>query len=134
MLAHSHPPDSTTTEETALTIGANVFSSLFSHVFCCGLLPMAVNASASALLSSLGMQIGFAVLTTCCVAGGVTLFEKRRHQTACRESGHCGCAHEFNFRRHFLCNLAIGAVIYSMVYGATHLPAIHVMLEKYFGI
>lgn len=123
---HDHP-----IEETALTIGGSVFGSIFSHLICCGLLPMALNASAGALLSSLGVQIGFAIASTLLVASAVTLFEKRRHHHACNISGHNHCAPHFNLRRHFLRNLAVGIVVYTTVYGITHIPAVHHVLEKY---
>jgi len=97
-------------------------------------LPLAVNASANAVLSSLGMKIGVAIVTTLLVAAGVTVFEKHRHLTACKKSNSCGCTPEFNQRRHFLRNLLIGSIVYTVVYVATHLPGIHAVLERYFGI
>lgn len=121
-------------EETALTIGGSIFGSLFSHIFCCGLLPFALNASASAVLGGLGMQIGMAIITTLAVATGVTLFEKHRHQTTCKTSGHCGCVAHFHFQKHFIRNLIIGICAYSFFAVVTHLPGIHDYFERHFGI
>ena len=126
--------ESSSIGETALTVGGSIFGSLFSHVFCCGLLPLALNASASAILNSLGMQIGFAIATTVAVASGVTFFEKHHHNTACKSTHVCGCTTTFNLRKHFLRNLATGAVVYSLFYIITHLPGIHAVLERNFGI
>lgn len=122
MTHHAHTHD---VEETALTIGGSVVGSIFSHVFCCGLLPMAFNASAGALLSSIEVQIGFAIITTLMVAMAVTLYEKRRHKD---------CNHRFNIKKHLIKNSVVGGSIYFLVYTATHLPGMHEFFERYLGI
>lgn len=118
--------------ETTMAIGSSVIASLFSHVFCCGLLPFALNASASVFLSGLGMQIGFAMLTLLGVATGVTFFEKHRHVTACASG--CGCVKRFDFQRHFARNLLAGLCAYGFFTVLTHIPAVHHGMEQLVGI
>jgi len=120
--------------ETALTIGTSIIGSLFSHVFCCGLLPFALNAGASALLGGIGAQIGIAIVTTLAVATGVTFYEKHRHETKCASDGSCGCSHKFNFAKHFTRNLIIGICTYSFFATLTHLQAVHALLERTIGL
>lgn len=119
--------------ETATTIASSVFAALGSHVFCCGILPLALNASANAVLGGLGFKIGFAVLTVGAVAGFVTLFEKHRHERVCISTG-CGCRPAFDWKHHFARNLLIGMATYGFFYMLTNLPVIHQGFENLFGL
>ena len=119
--------------ETSMTVGSSMLASAFSHIFCCGLLPMAINASASALLGGIGAQIGVAIVTTLLVATGVTYFEKHRHETACAGKGNCSHT-GFNIQKHFLRNLCIGTVTYVFFAVLSHLPAVHDVIDHIFDI
>ena len=121
--------------ETTATIATSFVASIGSHVFCCGLLPLALNASAGALLSSAGAQVGFAIVTALLVASGVTLYERHRHQTVCATGHSCSHKHsKFNLHRHFLRNLLVGGIAYTLFTSLSHLPLIHHGLERAFHI
>ncbi len=124
--------------ETSMTIGSSVLAALFSHIFCCGLLPMVLNASASAVLGSVSAQIGVAILTTLAIATGVTLYERHRHATHVHGIHCVGHHHDhhtpFNIRKHFIRNLIIGSVTFMVFAFVTHLPVVHHLLEQVFNI
>lgn len=116
--------------ETAATITSSMAAALGGHLLCCGIMPMMLNASAAAMLGSIGAQIGFAILTTILVATAVTCYENHRHQAVCRASSH----DHFKPRRHFLRNLVIGGLAYAAFSTFTHLPFVHDGLETLFHI
>lgn len=120
--------------ETTASIAASFAAAIGSHLFCCGLLPLALNASAGALLSSIGAQIGFAVLTAVLVASAVTAYEKHRHRHVCARGTTCSHKNHFNSRRHFTRNLLIGGAAYLLFTSVTHLPGVHEGLERLFQV
>lgn len=132
---HPAPPteNQLIAEESFLTIGGSIVASLFSHVFCCGLLPMTLNASANAFLSGIGMQIGFAAITITLIAATVTWFESHRHYTTCLNK-ECSCTPDFPARKHFLFNLCIGAMSYAFFAVLIRVPFIHHLMESWIGI
>jgi hypothetical protein len=125
--------------ETTMTIGTSIVAALFSHMFCCGLLPMVLNASASAVMGSLTAQFGVAILTTLAIATGVTFYECHRHASHVHGI-HCAGHHDhdhngpFNTKVHFVRNLIIGSITFTFFAFLTHLPAVHNFLEQIFNI
>lgn len=119
--------------ETTLAIGGSAAVSLFSHVFCCGLIPFALHASNGAMthnlhVDSLAAQFGIAVLMTLAVAIGIACFERRRKVTC------CDCKPGYNFPYHVLRNMGIGMIVYLAIYALGHVPDIHHFLDKLFHI
>lgn len=120
--------------ETTAAITASLIASIGSHVLCCGVLPLALNASAGAMLSSLGVQLGFAGLTVVLMATGVTFYERHRHRTLCARRASCRHRYSFNMRHHFLRNLVVGGIAYMVFTGVTRLGVVHEGLEQVFKI